>query len=79
MRVKYDHEADTLYIELIEDAKVTRTVQLSQEITLDFGLGEKLIGIEVLDAKTTVGNGNVPKVLLENLMNEQGQAHRGNL
>ncbi|MFQ3597624.1 MAG: DUF2283 domain-containing protein [Chloroherpetonaceae bacterium] len=79
MRVKYDHEADALYIELIEDAKVTRTVQLSQEIALDFGLGEKLIGIEILDAKTTVGNGNVPKVLLENLMSEQGQARRGNL
>ncbi len=79
MRVKYDQEADALYIELIEDAKVMRTVHLSKEVALDFGLGEKLIGIEVLDAKTAIGNGNIPKVLLENIAIERDQALRGNL
>jgi len=47
-------------------------------VALDFGLGEKLIGIEVLDAKTTIGNGNIPKVLLENIAIERDQALRGN-
>jgi uncharacterized protein YuzE len=78
MRVKYDQEADALYIELIDDAKVIRTVHLNQGVALDFGLGEKLIGIEVLDAKTTIGNGNIPKVLLENIAIERDQALRGN-
>jgi uncharacterized protein YuzE len=78
MRVKYDQEADALYIELIDDAKVIRTVHLNQVVALDFGLGEKLIGIEVLDAKTTIGNGNIPKVLLENIAIERDQALRGN-
>ncbi len=79
MRVKYDQEADALYIELVEDAKVVRTVHLSQDIALDFGPEEKLIGIEVLDAKTTMGNGSIPKILLENLAIERDQAARGNL
>ncbi len=79
MRVKYDEEADALYIELVEDAKVVRTVHLSHDIALDFGPEEKLIGVEVLDAKTTMGNGSIPKILLENLAIERDQAARGNL
>ncbi|MFN3560348.1 MAG: DUF2283 domain-containing protein [Chloroherpetonaceae bacterium] len=79
MRVKYDEEADALYIQLVEDAKVVRTVHLSQDIALDFGPAEKLIGIEVLDAKITIGNGSIPKMLSENLVVERDQAARGNL
>lgn len=72
MRITYDSEADALYIELIAGAKAARTVRLNEDIALDFGVGETLIGIEVLDARANLGNGSIPKILLENIAVEQG-------
>ena len=33
----------------------------------DIGEGEKLVGIEILDAKEVLGNGKLPTVFLENI------------
>lgn len=67
MKITYDPEADALYLELIPDVKQVRTVQLSESIALDFGKGEVLTGIEILDAKNIIGNGKIPPVILKNL------------
>jgi hypothetical protein len=40
---------------------------LNEEIALNIGPGEILVGIEVLDAKRTLGQGKVPSVELENV------------
>ena len=67
MRISYDDEIDALYIRLIADPQECRTVRLNDEIALNIGPGETLVGIEILDAKQLVGHGQLPSVILENL------------
>ena len=67
MKISYDPEIDALYIRLREGKHECRSVRLSEEVALNIGAGEKLVGIEILDAKEILGSGKVPEVLLEGL------------
>ena len=67
IKISYDAEVDALYIRLIEGEYECRTLRLSDEIALNIGPNELLVGIEVLDAKRILGKGELPKVVLENL------------
>ena len=67
MKISYDAEIDALYIRLLEGKHECRSVRLSDEVALNIGAGEKLVGIEILDAKEVLGKGDVPQVVLENL------------
>jgi uncharacterized protein YuzE len=67
MRIRYDSEVDALYIRLIDGDVECRTLQLNDEIALNIGPDEVLVGIEILDARETLGNGDLPSVVLENI------------
>jgi uncharacterized protein YuzE len=67
MRISYDPEIDALYIRLVEGKRECRTVRLNEEIALNIGEGETLVGIEVLDAKEVLGSGKVPAIVLEGI------------
>ena len=67
MRITYDPKADALYIRLVEGKHECRTLRLSDEVALNTGEGEVLVGIEILDAKEVLGEGKVPRVVLENM------------
>ena len=67
MRISYDAEVDALYIRLIEGPQECRTVRLNDEIALNIGAGETLVGVEILDARQTLGQGQNPSVILENI------------
>lgn len=67
MKISYDPEVDALYIRLIEGKYECRTLRLNEEIALNIGPGEKLVGIEVLDAKEVLGSGQLPSLVVENL------------
>ena len=67
MKISYDAEIDALYIRLREGRQECRTVRLSEEVALNIGAGEKLVGIEILDAKEVLGSGRIPLVTLEGL------------
>jgi uncharacterized protein YuzE len=67
MKISYDSEIDALYIRLIEGKQQCRTVRLNEEIALNIGQGEKLVGIEILDARQVLGAGQLPAVVLEGL------------
>lgn len=67
MKISYDPEVDALYIRLIEGKYEGRTVRLNEEVALDIGPGEELVGIEILDAKEVLGKGQLPPVVLENV------------
>lgn len=67
MKISYDEEVDAVYIKLVEGEHQCRTLRLNDEIALNIGKGEKLIGIEILDAKEVLANGSLPNVLLENI------------
>ena len=54
MRISYDSEVDALYIRLLEGSHECRTVRLSEEVALNMGKGESLVGIEILDARRSL-------------------------
>ncbi|MCX7046863.1 MAG: DUF2283 domain-containing protein [Candidatus Sumerlaeota bacterium] len=67
MRISYDAEVDALYIRLIEGRHECRTLRLTDDVALNIGEGEKLVGVEILDAKQILGDGKAPSVVLENV------------
>jgi len=67
MEIKYDTEVDAMYIRLVEEEQECRTMRFSDEIALNIGPGETLVGIEILDAKKTLGKGNLPQLVLDNI------------
>jgi uncharacterized protein YuzE len=67
MKISYDPEIDALYIRLLEGQHECRSVRLSDEIALNIGAGEELVGIEILDAKEMLGAGRVPVITLEGI------------
>ncbi len=67
MKISYDAEIDALYIRLLDGPQECRTVRLNEEIALNIGPGESLVGIEILDAKQVLGQGQLPPVIVENL------------
>ncbi|MBC8205417.1 DUF2283 domain-containing protein [bacterium] len=50
MKIEYDHQVDALYIRIKEEF-VHRTLELDEGVNLDFDENNRLIGIEILDAK----------------------------
>jgi uncharacterized protein YuzE len=56
-----------MYIQLVEGRHQCRTVRLTDDIALDFGAGEILVGIEILDARRIVGRGKLPRIVLDNV------------
>ena len=67
MKISYDAEVDALYIRLLEGEYQCRTLRLTDEVSLNLGPGEELVGIEILDAKEVLGKGTLPTLVLENV------------
>jgi len=56
-----------LYIRLVEGEHQCRTLRLTDEVALNLGEGDLLVGVEILDARKVLGAGQTPTVQLENL------------
>ncbi|MDO8670150.1 MAG: DUF2283 domain-containing protein [Dehalococcoidia bacterium] len=67
MKISYDAEINALYVRLLEGKHQCRTVWLNEEIALNIGKGEILVGIEILDAKEVLGRGKLPPIVLEGI------------
>ncbi|MEW6264020.1 MAG: DUF2283 domain-containing protein [Thermodesulfobacteriota bacterium] len=67
VKISYDSEIDALYIRLVEGPQECRTLRLTDEIALNIGKGEMLVGIEILDAKEVLGAGKLPDLVIENV------------
>src|SRR5437879_13913341 len=76
MKISYDSEIDALYIRLLEGKHECRSVRLSEEVALNIGVGEKLVGIEILDARSVLGSGKMPAVIMEGLESVNAPACR---
>lgn len=55
MKVRYDPQADALYIDL-SDAKIADTDEVAPGVMFDYDAEGAVIGIEVLDASERVGD-----------------------
>ena len=71
VRMSYDAEVDALYVRLLEGDYECRTLRLTDEISLNIGPDEVLVGIEVLDAKEVLGQGTLSSVVLDNIVAAQ--------
>ncbi|MDI6731900.1 MAG: DUF2283 domain-containing protein [Candidatus Margulisbacteria bacterium] len=69
MKIKYDDKVDAAYILFKEGPTSVTTTRITEDIAVDFGPSEEIVGIEVLDASKHLGlNPKKPKVTLENLV-----------
>ena len=50
MIISYDSKSDLVYIQLDDRQQEVTNRRLSDNIVLDIGEGEKIVGIEILDA-----------------------------
>ena len=67
MKIRYDPEVDAAYITFKRGRAQVTTVRLTEDIAIDFGPGEEIVGIEILDASRHLGLGKRRQVELENL------------
>ena len=64
MKLEYDKEVDPAYIYIeypIKEGEAKKTIELNENIILDFDNTGKLLGVEILDASKVLNK----KVLLE--------------
>ena len=68
MKITYDPEVDAAYISFRKKRAPVTTIRLSEDVAVDFGPREEIVGIEILDASRhmRLGKKNL-KVELENL------------
>ncbi len=50
MKIKYDPEVDAAYISFKKGPTEVTTVRLTEDIAIDLGPQEEIVGIEILDA-----------------------------
>ena len=55
MKITYDAEVDALYIRLIEEPRECVPLRLTEEITINRGPNQEIVGIEILDASEVLG------------------------
>jgi uncharacterized protein YuzE len=55
MKITYDRSVDAAYIYLKERPSQVTTVRLTEDIAVDFGPGEEVVGIEILSASEHLG------------------------
>ena len=71
MKIKYDPEVDAAYISFKKGATQVTTIRITEDVAIDLGPKEEIVGIEILDASFYFGfNKKNPKVELENLVAE---------
>lgn len=69
MKIKYDPAVDAAYISFKNGPVQVTTVRLTEDIAVDFGPNEEIVGIEILDASEHLQlNRKEPKIELENLI-----------
>jgi uncharacterized protein YuzE len=54
MQIHYDSKTDFLYLRLAGHAQPVTNKRISEDIVLDIGADDKIIGIEIMDASKVV-------------------------
>ncbi|MGH6636472.1 MAG: DUF2283 domain-containing protein [Gammaproteobacteria bacterium] len=67
MKISYDPEVDALYIRLLEGNYECRSMRLNEEVALNIGPNEALVGIEIVDAKRVFRSETIPSLAVENV------------
>ncbi len=69
MKIKYDPKVDAAYISFKRGSVEVTTMRITEDIAIDFGPKEEIVGIEILDAAEHLElSRKHPEVKLENLI-----------
>ncbi len=66
MKISYDPKVDAPYIRFVEGPVECEVLQINDRVAINVGPGERVVGIEVLDASQELDLGD-RSVTLENL------------
>ena len=64
MKVRFDQDADALYIR-IDDAPLAESEEVSPGVVLDFDAGNRVVGIEVLNAQQRLPAAHLKQIQFE--------------
>ena len=68
MKITYDPSVDAVYISFKHEPTQVTTIRLNEDVAVDLGPKEEIVGIEILDASEHLDLEQIsPKVELENL------------
>ena len=68
MKIKYDPGVDAVYVSFKKGHEQVTTMRITEDIAVDFGKKEEIVGIEILDASKHLGlSPKHPEIKLENL------------
>jgi uncharacterized protein YuzE len=67
MKISYDPTVDALYIRFVEGKVECQVIRLNDQVAVNIGPGEQIVGIEVLDASELLDGLREGKIELENL------------
>jgi len=68
MRIKYDPSVDAAYISFKKGPVQVTTIRINEDVAVDLGPNEEIVGIEVLDASRHLGlSRDRPEIELENV------------
>ncbi len=68
MKLSYDSAVDALYICLSDEPVECEVIRLNDQVALNIGPAERLVGIEILDDSQFLTGATGRSVLLENLV-----------
>jgi len=55
MKIKYDPQVDAAYISFKKGPVQVTTIRLNEDVAVDLGPNEEIVGIEILDASQHLG------------------------
>jgi len=68
MKIKYDPQVDAAYISFKKGPTQVTTIRVTEDLAIDFGPHEEIMGIEILDASKHLNiSKKDPLIELENL------------
>lgn len=68
MKITYDPEVDAAYISFKKGPMQVTTIRLSEDVAVDLGPHEEVVGIEILDASEHLGfEREKPVIELQNI------------
>jgi uncharacterized protein YuzE len=68
MKLRYDPSVDALYIRLIDAPAECEVIRINDQVALNIGPAEQVVGIEILDASQVLTGLTGRSVQLENLV-----------
>jgi uncharacterized protein YuzE len=68
MKISYDSSVDALYIRLVEGPVQCEVIRVNDQVAINIGPQEQVVGIEVLDASEILPGLREGKIQLENLV-----------